>query len=70
MLLPLERERSHCFDGGHRRWDCRGPLSDYCGGVAVFVVVSMTMVAQGPSYRSQQVHRIPQWMNLSPLGRR
>ena len=70
MLLPVERERAHCFDGGHRRRAYRGPDADPGGGVAVFVMVSMTVVAQEPSYRSQQVYRIPHWMNLSPLGRR
>ena len=70
MLLPLERKRTHLFDGGHRRRSYRGPHADPGGGVAVFVVVSMTVVAQEPSYRSRQAHRIPHWMNLSPLGRR
>lgn len=70
MLLPVERERNRCFDGGHRRRGYRGRHADPGGGVAVFVVVSMTMVAQELSYPSQQVHRIPHWMNMSPLGPR
>ena len=39
MLLPVERERTHWFDGGHRRRGYRGPHADPGGGVAVFVVV-------------------------------